>query len=132
MNELGYISGFESENSELPLILMDSIGTDVKLELNTQLIPQEELQVLLQIAEDFEGKFNMKVLETRYLKCAREVHLLTERNFSVWVDLTQPIENQLSKLKKALTEINIYEDPLLYIDLRISGQSGEKVIYKLQ
>ncbi len=132
VNELGYISGIESENSELPLIIMDGSGADMKLELNQALIPKEELEVLLQAAEDFEGKFNMKVLETRYLKRARELHLLTERNFVVWIDLTQPVENQLSKLKKSLTEINIYEDPLLYIDLRISGQSGEKVIYKLQ
>jgi len=30
-----------------------------------------------------------------------------------------------------MTTINIYDAPIEYIDLRISGQNGEKVIYKL-
>jgi hypothetical protein len=66
------------------------------------------------------------------LKQARELHLLTERHFTVWLDLTQDLNIQLTKLKKSLgNTFNIYEMPLDYIDLRISGQNGEKVIYKL-
>ncbi len=100
-------------------------------EINEELISQDMLTVLLETAESFEGKFDMEVLEIHYLKRAREMHLYTERYFSVWIDLTQDIDLQLAKLKKALTEIKIYDAPLEYIDLRISGQNGEKVIYKL-
>lgn len=99
-------------------------------ELNEELIPAETLTVLLDTAKSFEGKFNMQVIEIQYLKRAREIHLYTERSFYVWIDMTQDIATQLTKLKKALTELNIYEAPLEYIDLRISGQNGEKVIYK--
>ena len=74
----------------------------------------------------------MQVLEIDYLRRARELHLLTERYFYVWLDLSQDLDKQLLKLKKALNELNIYEADLDYIDLRISGQNGEKVIYKLK
>lgn len=100
-------------------------------QINEELIDQETLKVLLETTESFEGKFDMEVMEIYYLKRARELHLFTERYFFVWIDLTQDVPLQLAKLKKALTEINIYEAPLEYIDLRISGQNGEKVIYKL-
>lgn len=100
-------------------------------EINEELIPQDVLKTLLETTESFEGKFDMEVLEITYLKRARELHLFTERYFSVWIDLTQDVPLQLAKLKKALTEIDIYGAPLEYIDLRISGQNGEKVIYKL-
>jgi hypothetical protein len=100
-------------------------------EINQEILPKETLTTLLETVTSFEGKFNMQILEIRYLKRARELHLYTERLFSVWIDLGQDVNLQLEKLKKSLTEINIYTLPLEYIDLRISGQNGEKVIYKL-
>lgn len=100
-------------------------------QINEELIPQDMLTTLLETAANFEGKFGMEVLEIYYLKRAREMHLYTERYFLVWIDLTQDVSLQLAKLKKALTEIDIYAAPIEYIDLRISGQNGEKVIYKL-
>ena len=125
-------------NPNLPTIIMDITGTDLSLPekqsewtLNKALLSPETLQVLLKAKSDMEAKFNIQVLEVYYLKRAREVHLFTERNFFVWIDLTQDLTLQFNKLKKAMTEINLYEDPLSYIDLRISGQNGEKVIYKL-
>lgn len=101
--------------------------------LNEKLIDADMLKTLLQTTKDFEGKFNMQVLEIHYLKQARELHLLTERYFTIWIDLTQDTNIQLAKLKKALgNNFNIYEMDLDYVDLRISGQNGEKVIYKLK
>ena len=101
--------------------------------LNEELIDAEVLKTLLKTTEDFEGKFDMQVLEIHYLKQARELHLVTERLFTIWIDLTQDSNLQLTKLKKATgTVLNIYEANLEYIDLRISGQNGEKVIYKLK
>lgn len=138
VNELGYIAGVGTTNENLPTIVMDVTGTDAKLptdeespKVNEELINQETLQTLLKTKTDFEGKFDMQIMEVYYMKRARELHLFTERYFYVWIDLTQSVDVQLAKLKKAMSQINIYEDPLDYIDLRISGQNGEKVIYKL-
>jgi hypothetical protein len=137
INEQGYIVGTGTSLVDLPLIIMDTgstsldLGTDANpgTTLNQELIAKDTLDLLLESAESFEGKFNMQILEIHYLKQAREIHLLTERNFFVWLDFAQDIEKQLLKLKKSLSAINIYEADLDYIDLRISGQNGEKVIY---
>lgn len=161
INEHGFIASIGTSLENLPLIVMDVTGTDMDIpqadetsveelavveeiavveeekpdtmpdQINEELISQETLTMLLETAENFEGKFDMEILEIYYLKRARELHLYTERYFSVWIDLTQDVSLQLTKLKKALTEIDIYTAPLEYIDLRISGQNGEKVIYKL-
>jgi hypothetical protein len=138
INELGYISVVGLTDENLPTIVMDVTGTDLDLpeseeglKVNQELIDSETLQTLLETEISFEGKFDMQIFEIHYLKRARELHLFTERYFFVWIDLTQDVEIQLAKLKKAMTELNLYEAPIEYIDLRISGQNGEKVIYKL-
>lgn len=129
VNELGYVSS-EGSNEKLPTLVMDTSGTEPSEEETPELIDQEILETLIQSQELFEAKFGMDILEVHYIKRAREVHLLTERYFFVWIDLQQDIELQLIKLKQAMTELDIYDTELEYIDLRISGQQGEKVIYK--
>jgi len=142
VNELGIISTIGYTNEELPSIVMDVTGTDLKLSgneeestmpsLHEELIDPNILTLLIETEDTFEAKFDMQVLQVYYLKQARELHLYTERYFFVWIDLNQDIQLQLTKLKKAMAELNIYEVSLEYIDLRISGQNGERVIYKLQ
>jgi len=44
--------------------------------------------------------------------------------------MQQPSENQLKKLKKSLVKLDIFNEPLEYIDLRIAGGNGDKIIYK--
>ena len=138
-NELGLISQIGTTNENLPTVVMDVTGTELELPeaeesqlgLHKEIINQKTLNTLIESESDFEGKFNMQVLEIYYLKRARELHFYTERHFYVWIDISQDIDLQLAKLKKAMTTINIYDAPIEYIDLRISGQNGEKVIYKL-
>ena len=122
----------EATTTEEPEITPNTTEEKTGFLLNEELVDADMLETLLNATEDFEGKFNMQVLEIRYLKQARELHLLTERYFTIWIDLTEDANLQLAKLKKALSTLNIYEADLDYIDLRISGQNGEKVIYKLK
>lgn len=128
-NELGQLSEGITEE-DLPIFTMKAQGTASDLKLLA--IPATTLQNILLAKSSFEAKFNLKVTEMDYLSRAREVHLTTDREFVVWIDLTEDVETQLGKLKKALTKLDIYGSPLEYIDLRISGQDGEKVIYKLR
>lgn len=132
VNNLGFISSIGVSDETLPTIVMDVTGIDVEIDNNAEIINAETLEILIEVGKDFEGKFKMNVLETIYLKRAREIHIYTERDFYVWIDLTQDVNQQLNKLKKAMTKLNLYEANLEYIDLRISGQNGEKIIYKLK
>ena len=68
--------------------------------------------------------------EAEWGKIEREFHLKTEAGFYVWLDMTTDVETQLKKLKRALPKLDIYKEPLQYIDLRIAGAESEKVIFK--
>ena len=72
----------------------------------------------------------MEVTDIIYLEKAREFHLRTEKNFDIWLSLEMDYKSQLSKLKAAEQKLNIKTEPLQYIDLRIAGGNGEKVIFK--
>lgn len=127
MNSQGQIAKKDVENPNLPYIKM---GSEKALKNQDQAIDPEKLRYILDSSKAFEEKFGIKVFDTTYLKEAREVHLRTEKYFSVWLDMTQSYDKQFSKLKKALINLDIYNSPLEYIDLRISGSNGEKVIFK--
>jgi len=124
----------QSQNSEegitydtLPTLLIER---DQPVKEGAAIISQNALAFVLEAIQNFEDKFGMKIDHAKYLEIPREVHLFTERNFYIWLDLNLNLDEQLNKLKKALPRLNIYEKPLEYIDLRIAGIDGEKVIFK--
>lgn len=127
INSIGYVVKEDSDNPTLPYI---KVKTDAPLNSESTILSQEKLQYILGAASYFEEKFGMKILESEYRVVPRELHLKTEKFFSIWLDIQKPFEDQFKKLKKALVKLNIYEEPLQYIDLRITGESGEKIIYK--
>lgn len=127
INTKGLIILQNEENPELPYI---KINTDKAFELNTTPLEQEKLDYIIKLINLFEEKFGLKIVEATYIKKAREVHLLTEKDFVVWFDQSKNMLSQIDKLKKALPKLDIYKTPLQYIDLRITGSNAEKVIYK--
>lgn len=126
INENGIIVAENEEDPSLPYIYMET--TEIIMEGRTTIKP-ENLAFIIEAAEDFQNKFGLQVLDITYYKIEREVHLGTEKYFDVWLDIQLTVDEQLDKLKQALPRLNIYETPLEYIDLRISGQNGDKVIY---
>lgn len=127
LNSIGYAVKENVENPSLPYIHIKSADP-----VNTEkaVIGKTRLAYILSAIGYFEEKFNMKIKEVVYKPIPREIHLLTERDFYIWLDIQQPFEKQLKKLKKALIKLDIYKDVLAYIDLRIAGTNGEKIIYK--
>jgi hypothetical protein len=127
INSIGYAVKENYENPSLPYIRIKSEET-----VNPQkaIIEANKLQYIMESIIYFEDKFGMKIIETEYKPVAREIHLLTEKNFYIWLDIQRSTEEQLKKLKKALVKLDIYTENLLYIDLRIAGNNGDKIIYK--
>lgn len=126
INRHGNLIAGETQE-ELPWIKIQTNDTFTE---GIEVIPQDRLAFILEANQNFEDKFGMEVEYTLYFHEAREAHLWTERSFYVWLDLTNDLDTQLNKLKKALPSLNIYEESLEYIDLRVSGVNGEKVIFK--
>jgi len=128
INENGIAISTDVEDLSLPYIYLKTDKAPIE---NQETIEPDILQFILEAINDFESKFGMQVLDVTYYKIAREVHLQTERYFYVWMDTELTVDEQLLKLKLSLPKLDIYEENLKYIDLRISGQTGDKVIYML-
>lgn len=127
VNSIGYIMKEDLENPNLPYIFMkDEEPANPEL----QLIKANNLVYILESKIYFEDKFGMGIKSIEYLKIPREIHLMTTRDFEIWLDIQVPSEQQLKKLKKALIKLDIYNENLEYIDLRIAGANGDKIIYR--
>ncbi len=127
MDSNGFLAEENIENPDLPYI---KIFTNDVFNIHTTAIEQARLQYVLDAISLFQQKFMMKIINAEYHVREREVHLQTEKNFMVLIDMEKNLTQQLDKLKRALPKLNIYNTPLQYIDLRISGTDNEKVIYK--
>lgn len=128
----GFLIEENTENPNLPYI---RIETPEQLTVRTTFLGDPKrseirLTYMINAINLFEEKFGMKVLHAEFLKKEREVHLYTEKLFYVFIDMEKDLNTQINKLKKALSKLDIYNEPLLYIDLRISGTDTEKVIFK--
>jgi len=127
INSIGYVIKENVDDPNLPYI---KIRSDSPLNTSSSIIEQDRLNYILGAKAYFEEKFGMTIIDIEYRVTPREVHLRTEKYFYIWLDIQKPYEDQLKKLKKALVKLDIYNEQLEYIDLRITGESGEKIIYK--
>lgn len=125
INTIGMVVYSDSENPNLPFI---KIITDQSPAVTS--VTQEQLDYMLNATTNFEEKFGMKVMEIQFLAHARELRFKTEKYFTIWLDMQHPYERQFLKLKKAMINVDIYKTPLEYVDLRIGGTNGEKIIFK--
>lgn len=118
------------ENFENPSLLYITMQSEEPINPDQAIIETQKLRYILEAATYFQDRFGMKLKEIEYKPIAREIRLKTEKGFSIWLDIQRPAEEQLKKLKKAIIKLDIYNTPLEYIDLRIAGGDGEKIIYK--
>lgn len=129
INETGVITQKGKSNIDLPNI---SIQREGEYELSDQAISQAKLNYILEATQMFTERFDIQVFEAAYLREAREVHLITDKGFIVWLDMEQDLTQQLNKLKNSIPKIDIYNDAFEYIDLRIESANGDKIIFKRQ
>lgn len=127
LNSLGFPIFENTEQKELPIV---SVHMEKPVAAKGILIAREKLTPMIDAFSRFTDLFGIKIKEGEWKKVERELHLLTEKNFTVWLDITADIETQLLKLKRALPKLDIVHEPLDYIDLRIAGKETERVIFK--
>lgn len=127
LNQIGYSILENTELKNLPTLIWQ---TGKPFSEKSIMIKQEKLTPIIDAFKKFTEVFGIKIIYGQWKKVERELHLKTEKNFEVWLDLTADTAAQILKLKKALPSLDIYNMPLEYIDLRIAGGESEKVIYK--
>lgn len=127
INQIGYAIFDNMELKNLPILIL---RTNREFKPKTIVIEQSRLTAIADAFKKFTDIFGMKIIDGEWMRVERELHLRTEKNFEVWLDLTADIDRQLNKLKRALARLDIYREPLEYIDLRIAGGDNERVIFK--
>jgi cell division septal protein FtsQ len=127
INSIGFAIKEDYENPQLPYI---NLISDEPANPETPIITASNLKIIMDTIAYFEEKFGMKVSGVTYKPTPREIHLITEKGFAIYLDIQKSTEEQLKKLKKVLVKLDIYTQPLEYIDLRIAGNNGDKIIYK--
>jgi hypothetical protein len=127
INSIGFAIKENLEDPKLPYI---KIKTDEPINPKEAVIEKNKLNYLLDAKNYFEDKFGMKIIGTQYKPIPREARFYTDKGFYIWIDIQKPFEDQFKKLKKAIVKLDIYKENLEYIDLRIAGSSGDKIIYK--
>jgi len=129
INSIGNVIKEDYENPELPYI---NINTDEALNKNETIIKPDKLIYILESTNQFQDQFGMQITNIEYIKIARELHITTERDFTIWLDIQEPYQEQFKKLKKSLKKLDIYTLDIEYIDLRIAANNGDRIIYKLK
>lgn len=127
IDENGRVTSPGEQRSDLPTI---RIETSEQAEPNKTILKPEQLIYALSAKDYFQENFDLEVTDITYLQEAREIHLYTSNQITLWLDAQESYEEQIDKLKAALPRLNIYEIPLEYIDLRIDNNNGQKIIYK--
>lgn len=127
LNTNGYATQENLDNPNLPYM---KTKTEEPLKKGDQVLDQKKLEYILSAIQYFEEKFGMKIIEIQYLNVEREVHLKTEKQFYIWLDMNIQYQKQLDKLRRVTPKLDYFKTPLEYIDLRISGTNGDKIIYK--
>ncbi|MBU1089591.1 FtsQ-type POTRA domain-containing protein [Patescibacteria group bacterium] len=120
LNENGFrVFGDASDRDTLQLTLGEEIDF---ADPEKQVINPAHLDLIREAVFYFEALTDLKILNTKYFPISREAHLKNEKNFDVWLDLTQDFREQLNKLVAAADLLKISEKKYEYIDLRIRGK----------
>jgi len=137
LNEEGMIRNVKSKIPNLPLIeyksqydikddkMVAMLSPYLALQDRNRIMNADEVRTILNAKYTFEKDFALKVPLLKYYPLEREIHVVTEKGFTIWLDLTEHIDDQLGKLKMAFQDFNIYKMDLAYVDLRIQN----KIIY---
>lgn len=127
LNQIGYAIFENIEQKELPTLFLQ---TPKEFPPKSVAIEKEKMTFIADSFRKFIDLFGLKVPSAEWKKTERELHLKTEKGFYVWLDMTADLDEQLQKLKRSLPKLDIYRQPLEYVDLRIAGGESEKVIFK--
>ena len=129
-NSIGYAVETVTPNDMLPTLIIRNPKNPEIYVTNSYILEAETLNKFTTGFTKFAALFDLGIEFGEWIVRAREFHIKTDKGFVVWLDLTQDIEAQLEKLKRALVTLDIYNEPLEYIDLRIAGGESEKLIFK--
>jgi|GEM_PF-1181157 hypothetical protein len=85
-------------------------------------ISKEDLDNIEQAENRLEQEIKLPLNASHLYWKARELHLISQGDMAIWIDLSQDIESQMRKLELSAQEIGLYTNRFEHIDLRIPKQ----------
>ncbi len=123
LNRIGQAIFNQDENLELMTVTVRQL--DQPVEDREQVIPREHMDYMLKAIDYFTNAMGLDVLGIDYLQVAREIHLKTEKDLTVWLSIERDFKQQIDKLSTIYEPAELDKEELSYIDLRVK----DKVIY---
>lgn len=123
LNRIGQAIFDREEDLELMTITIDGLSqpiTDREI-----IIPQDSMDYIVNSIRYLTNLMSLEVSTVRYLPVAREVHLKTNKNLTLWLSTDKDYKEQIDKLDTIYEVAELDKEDLAYIDLRVR----EKIIY---
>ncbi len=126
LNALGKVSMTEPADEEKAFHIIER-DDDFSEELyfGFEVYPKERIEEILRGKEYLETITPYTILAAELFRDAQEIHYYSKDGPEFWVDFFTPFDEQIRKIELALNETDLFEESMLYLDLRISG----KLIY---
>ncbi|MCF7917405.1 FtsQ-type POTRA domain-containing protein [Candidatus Gracilibacteria bacterium] len=90
--------------------------------IRQKFLSKEEIKNIILAEKLLQEEFALPLNASHLYWAAGELHLISKGDMALWIDLAQPIESQLDKLKFSASEIGLYTQSFDHIDLRIPKQ----------
>ncbi len=109
-------------NESLPIIKMEE--NEKPLAIQQKLMDGTKLKAILDAKWQEEKEVGLKIKEMDLFFLAEEVHLITNDEISIWIDLNQDVKSQIHKLALGAKKIGLEnsKNKFEHIDLRIPNQ----------
>ncbi len=107
-------------NEALPTVRVFQHPKPIKL--RDQFLQKSDIEKIVEAENFLEHELDLSLNATHLLYAAHELHLISNGEMAIWMDLTLPIEPQLRKLEYAADKIGLRSKHFEHIDLRIPKQ----------
>ena len=123
LNRIGQAIFGREEDLQLMTITID--GLSQPIEDRQVVIPEKDMNYLIDSIKYLSNLMQMEISAVQYLPNAREVHLKTRNNLTLWLSTEKDYKEQIDKFNTIYKVAELDKEDLAYIDLRIR----EKIIY---
>lgn len=123
LNQIGQALFDREENLELFTISIH--GLTQPIADRDQVIPKEHMDFIFEAIQYFRNALKLEVMSLDYLPIAREIHLKTDNNLTIWISIDRDYKGQIDKMSTIYEPAELNKEDIAYIDLRIK----EKIIY---
>lgn len=113
------------ESGEEAFLIHEKSPCPKTMNIGKKVIAPEMVAEILVMKELLEEVLQVPIIRSGYYREGREIHMISENETGFWIDFATPAEEQINKLKAALTLEPKLIEPMDHIDLRIP----DKIFY---